>query len=409
MLKLVNRMFALLLGVFVISAGFGLVLPQTSAFVRAAVGGGEDAALHIGALTGLYMLAIALFAPLWGHLSDHRGRRMVLIIGLVGFALSMGMFVFAQTLPQLYLERLLSGAFAAAIAPTAAAYVSDIAPSDRWRSSRLAWLNMASIAGFLLGPAFISILAGAPGQAGQDAGPGLIGPPLVTAIGALLAAALLFTTQPATGRTVPDERDSGRKTDGLRMTLLSLSFVAALVVGAFEVGISVPRGEAPEATSGQIAIMFLICSLVMFGVQALLFSPLVRPDHTWRVLVPSFVAMAIALTLASFTAAFAGVASAVVLVAASAGAAMPTLAYWLSLSAGRNKGVQLGRQTMAVSLGQAAGSAGAGALFNASPDGFNPLLLTAMVAVAAAFAAAAVSKRLASFASAYTPAPAEPV
>jgi MFS family permease len=41
---------------------------------------------HTGLLTGTYIVAIFLFAPLWGKVSDRRGRRPVILLGLTGFA-----------------------------------------------------------------------------------------------------------------------------------------------------------------------------------------------------------------------------------------------------------------------------------------------------------------------------------
>ncbi|MGC2459166.1 MAG: hypothetical protein WA435_14355 [Gallionellaceae bacterium] len=57
-----------LAAVFVVSLGYGVVLPVLP-FVLADALGEEKRALvawHTGMLTGVYMLALFLFAPLWG-------------------------------------------------------------------------------------------------------------------------------------------------------------------------------------------------------------------------------------------------------------------------------------------------------------------------------------------------------
>ena len=66
-----------------------------------------------GLLTALYTLALFLFAPLWGHLSDRYGRRIILLIGLTGFGATMLTFAFIENLTAVYVARFLSGLFAA--------------------------------------------------------------------------------------------------------------------------------------------------------------------------------------------------------------------------------------------------------------------------------------------------------
>lgn len=388
---------ALLLAVFIISASFGLVLPQAPVLATAA-GAGDDVPLHTGALTALYMLAITIFAPLWGRLSDRRGRRPVLIVGLIGFALSTGFFALVTNLPQLYLERFTSGLFAAAVSPVAAAYVADISPSKQWRASRLAWLNMASIAGFVLGP-LLSVGATLlidPG--GSNAARPMMAPFAIAGSLALIAAGLVaFSMRPGLQARPDMTNEPAQNGRALAATLLALSFATALIVGAFEVILSLRSGRMAQLTSAELAAMFAACSVVMFTAQAVLFSPLVRAGGTWRILVPGFVTLAIALVLASQVETFIPAVAVVSLVAAAAGVISPILAYWLSMSAGKRQGAQLGKQAAAMSLGQAMGSAAGGILLG-ELGAAAALLLAAGLAAAAAIGAWLVSPRLEQFA-----------
>ena len=136
-----------------------------------------------------------------------------------------------------------------------------------------------------------------------------------------------------------------------------------MAVGAFEVGLSLRGKQVLGMDAYQIGMMFTECSLVMFVVQALVFSPLVKPELTRWFFTPG---------LASWPSAFASSARqrllstvvAVALVAASAGILSPIVTYWVSLGAGKTQGAALGRVTAAASLGQAVGSAAGGVLFN---------------------------------------------
>ena len=66
-------MAALMLAVFTVSVGFGVVLPLLPYLIERLLGAGVEAAQvsrHTGLLTAVYTLSLFLFAPLWGRLSD---------------------------------------------------------------------------------------------------------------------------------------------------------------------------------------------------------------------------------------------------------------------------------------------------------------------------------------------------
>jgi MFS family permease len=88
----------------------------------------------------------------WGWLSDRHGPRGVLLSGLLGFGVTMLVFSFVESLAAVYTERFLSGMFTAAVTPVAAAVMGSFMTTEQSRARRLAFINMASIAGFLLGP-----------------------------------------------------------------------------------------------------------------------------------------------------------------------------------------------------------------------------------------------------------------
>ena len=158
-------MAALMLAVFTVSVGYGVVLPLLPYLIErlpGAEGGIAQVSRHTGLLIGVYTLALFLFAPVWGWASDRLGRRNVLLVGLFGFGITMLVFSLVENLVAVYAERFLSGMFAAAVTPVAAAAIGDFAVSDQVRARRLAFVSMAGIAGFLLGPmlgVFISSIA----------------------------------------------------------------------------------------------------------------------------------------------------------------------------------------------------------------------------------------------------------
>ena len=100
---------ALLLAMFAVTVGYGIVLPILPFLIERLAGTADTATLsrHTGLLTGTYTLALFLFAPLWGRVSDRRGRRPVILLGLIGFAHDLALFA-ARGEPAVALSRPLS-------------------------------------------------------------------------------------------------------------------------------------------------------------------------------------------------------------------------------------------------------------------------------------------------------------
>jgi MFS family permease len=254
---------ALMFAVFTVAAGYGLLLPLLGQSATEAV-----VSRHTGLLTGVYTLAIFLFAPLWGWLSDRHGRRRVLLLGLLGFGASMLAFSLIENLPAVYAERFVSGLFAAAVTPVAAATVGDLALSEEVRARRLTFVSLAGVSGVLLGPmlgVFISryatLLLQVPARAGELAAP-LTGAALL----ALLAAAAI--ARAITGDRMAQAARIKRASDATRnprlvSRLLVLAFIVAAGIGVFEVGLALRGTQELSLTRYQLAVMFTECSLVM--------------------------------------------------------------------------------------------------------------------------------------------------
>lgn len=116
----------------------------------------------------------------------------------------------------------------------------------------------------------------------------------------------------------------------------------------------------------QIALMFAECSLVMLAMQAIVFSPWVKPDTTRWLIPPALAVLSVGLFLVPHAASFRLMFAVIGGVAASAGILAPILTYWISNKAGSAQGWELGKQTAAASLGATAGSAAGGLALNVS-------------------------------------------
>ena len=363
---------ALMLAVFTVSIGYGVVLPLLPYLIERLLGAGVKAAQvsrHTGLLTAVYTLSLFLFAPMWGRLSDRHGPRGVLLVGLLGFGVTMLVFSFVESLTAIYAERFLSGMFAAAVTPVAAAAVGKFATTEHGRARRLSFVSMAGIAGFLLGPmlgVFITRFAAAFFTLAMPAGSVAI-PLAATALLALLVACAVAFAVPS-----GEDHDLSQKTAGapvdkiawLVPKLLILTFIASAGIGVFEVGLALRGKQELGLTPYQIAAMFTECSLVMFVMQAIVFSPWVKPDTTRWFIAPALAVLAVGLFLVPRASDFTLMMVVVGAVAASAGILSPILTYWISAKAGAAQGWELGKQTAAASFGVTVGSAAGGLLFN---------------------------------------------
>lgn len=358
-----------MVAMFAVAVGYGVVLPVLPFHIERLLGSKSVEALsrHTGLLTGTYVLAIFVFAPMWGRLSDRHGRRRVLLLGLMGFAFSLALFGVADSLAQLYVMRFLSGLFASAVAPSAYALIGDYASTKEWRAHRFALLNVAQAAGFFIGPVAggVAMLA-AKVLFGERSDGGFLAAILVTSVLALAAGLIVRCLVPldpaARGESQPaaPEPDNGKWTS---VRLLAISFLTALAIGAFEVGLALRSKETLGLNAYQIGLMFAECSLVMLAVQAIVFSPLIRPQSTRWFLAPGLATLAASLAAVPFAPNGLAMAIGVALVAASAGLLSPIAIYWISLGAGQKQGASLGGETAIAGLGQAVGSGLGGLLF----------------------------------------------
>lgn len=385
-----GAILALLLGAFVVALAYGVALPILPFLLERRLGPGLDVGWHTGLLTATYTFALFIFAPLWGHLSDRWQRRGTILIGLAGFAGSLILFAFIDSLVALYAGRFLSGAFAAAVVPVALATLADWAADEGARARHFAWLNIAGIAGSLAGPA----VGGTLGIMWQRGMPASGAPFVLAALAALVAALIALAALPRGPAPVGTRAPAPARALAELRWLLFFAFLAAWALGTFEVGLALRAGGEFGLGPGATGLMFVECMLVMVVAQALVFNAWFPSRQTRRVVAPAFAVLAVALLLLWRAGTPPSLFVSVAAVAAAAGVLSPIIAFWVSLAAGDLQGAELGRQTSAASLGQAMGSAAGGLLFGVAWGGGAFILAAAFVLVGAA-AALPVSRRLA--------------
>ncbi|MEO8444100.1 MAG: TCR/Tet family MFS transporter [Gammaproteobacteria bacterium] len=146
-----------LITIFIDTVGFGIIIPVLPGLLMDLLGGSlSTAALYGGWLMFVFSALQFVSAPVLGNLSDHFGRRPVLLGSLAAYSLDFVVMGLATTVGWLFLGRALSGVFSSTYA-VASAYVADLtAPGERAKSFGL--MGAAWGMGFVVGPAIGGLL-----------------------------------------------------------------------------------------------------------------------------------------------------------------------------------------------------------------------------------------------------------
>lgn len=134
----------------------GLIIPVLPSLVGSFTDSPAAQAWWYGVVAFSFGFANFLAAPVLGALSDHFGRRPVLLLGFCGLALNFFVTALATSLLMLICVRVVGGAMQANAA-IANAYVADISAPDQ-RARRFGMLGAMFGMGFILGPVMGGIL-----------------------------------------------------------------------------------------------------------------------------------------------------------------------------------------------------------------------------------------------------------
>jgi DHA1 family multidrug resistance protein-like MFS transporter len=150
-----RNLYILTFVLFVVMLGYGIVIPILPFYVDNMNAGGTE----LGLLVASYAVMRLICGPIWGSLSDRVGRKPILMIGILGYAITMIWFGLATQLWMLFAARILSGILSSATAPTTMAYISDSTP-EKERGGGMGMLGAAGGIGTIVGPAMGGFLAG---------------------------------------------------------------------------------------------------------------------------------------------------------------------------------------------------------------------------------------------------------
>ncbi len=133
--------------------GVGIVVPLLPVYAHTLGANG----LYIGLIFGAFSLSRAFFLPYFGRLSDKKGRKPFIVVGLFAYSIISLAFMFSKDVNSLIFTRFLQGVASAMLMPVIQAYIGDITPEGKEGFS-MGLFNMSMFFGLSLGPVIGGII-----------------------------------------------------------------------------------------------------------------------------------------------------------------------------------------------------------------------------------------------------------
>ncbi|WP_144510686.1 MFS transporter [Bacillus sp. FJAT-22090] len=149
-----RKLFVLMINMFIAIGSFGIIIPILPAYLKSIGQGGTAAGLMIAIFAGAQLI----MSPIAGKWADKYGRRIMIIAGLSGLALSMFVFYFSDSVGVLYVSRVIGGIGAALLVPAIFAYVADITTMEQ-RAKGNSFISASMSLGIVVGPGIGGFLA----------------------------------------------------------------------------------------------------------------------------------------------------------------------------------------------------------------------------------------------------------
>lgn len=363
-LLLRNRgaMLLLMLNIFLVFTGIGLVVPIMPTYMNE---------LHInGSIVGLLVAAFSLtqllFSPFTGRLSDTLGRKKIIVAGMVVFAVSEWLFGAVSAPVLLFAARMLGGIGAALIMPAVMAYAADVT-TDEERAKGMGFINAAITTGFIIGP----------GIGGYIAEFGIRVPFYSAAVAGAIAAVITLLVLPesrtekqrAETRTNPAQKqslftqllNSGREPYFLNLIIV---FVLAFGLANYETVFGLFVDHKFGFTPKDIAFIITFGSISGAVVQVTVFGWILNRFGEKRVISFCLLMSALFVALTLFVSHYWLIVAVTFIVFLSIDILRPAVGTQLSKMAGEQQGYVAGLNSAYTSLGNIAGPVVAGFLFD---------------------------------------------
>jgi MFS family permease len=137
----------LFLAIFASMLGAGLVAPLLPVYAH----GLGATGLYIGFIFAAFSLSRTICLPLFGRLSDVKGRKPFITLGLLAYFMASIAYIISANVSSLILIRVFQGTAAAMILPVARAYAGEITPKGK-EGTVMGVFNVSLYGGLSVGP-----------------------------------------------------------------------------------------------------------------------------------------------------------------------------------------------------------------------------------------------------------------
>ncbi|RJF71438.1 MFS transporter [Deinococcus cavernae] len=335
-----------------------------------------------------YSLMQFIFSPIWGSRSEKLGRKPILIMGLVGFSLSFGLFgLFAHLglsgalggsalFALLVIARLIGGMLSSATLPTAQAMMADLTDQNN-RAAAMGLIGAAFGLGVVFGPGIGALLSTISLTA-----------PIYFSAGLGLATALVaYFVLPETRRGDHQPAQPGDRRALLGRGAIPLFLAVSALTTLASVGMEQTIGFyvqdtlqlTPAQTARTVGGMLAIFGVVAAAVQGGAIRPLSKKINPPALITAGLIVMGLGMFLLPHTSTYWPITAALAVIGVGSAILSPSLSAALSLSVpGNQQGTVAGLNSSALALGRMTGPLIGTALYQKVSHG-SPYLFSAGV------------------------------
>ncbi len=346
-----------MLNMFIAVAGFGIIIPIIPDYLKMIGEGGTAAGLMISVFAGAQLL----MSPIAGKWADVYGRRLMIILGLIGFTVSMGVFYLSDNLSVLLISRAIGGVGAALLIPAIFAYVADITTLKQ-RAKGNSYISAAMSLGIVIGP----------GIGGFFAEFGLKAPLLLSAIVSFVAviSSIILLKEPdrepyvQTSESESLPRQLVSSTRKPYFFVLVINLVMAFGLMAYESVLGLFVSETFSATPQQIAVMITGTGIVSVIVQLFAVDRLVSLLGEIKVVLIFIMLAALGFLFSLFAGSYTIFFAVTLIIFLSTSILRPVLNTLVSKMADKEQGFAMGMNNAYMSIGNIVGPTLAGIAFD---------------------------------------------
>ncbi|WP_277584802.1 MFS transporter [Psychrobacillus antarcticus] len=353
-----KKLSILMINMFIAIASFGIVIPILPAYLKSIDQGGIAAGLMISIFAGAQLV----MSPISGKWADKYGRRIMIIAGLSGLALSMFVFYFSNSIGVLYVSRAIGGVGAALLVPAIFAYVADITSIEQ-RAKGNSLISAAMSLGIVVGPGIGGFLAEF----------GLKMPLLISALVGVVA--VIFSTLVLKESKPSDASASENKSESMAKEIaqsfkkpyfipLVITLVMSFGLLAYESVLGLFVDDQFGASPQDIAWMITATGIVSVIIQVFVVDKVVRRFGEANVLRIFLGVAAFGFLLSILISSYAFFFVITMIIFLSTSILRPVLTTLISKLAGKEQGFAMGMNNAYMSIGNVLGPLLAGTLYD---------------------------------------------